>query len=662
MKHLPISQSEPSGGRIRDFRSFCRVSSGTERKTMSGNPSIFKSAFLKKGAHLPEPDDPDYVVKRYGKALTESMTHNECFQWIYDHQVASVSHAIRHEGYSIDPASPSDVIGTKGLNLTPEDEEFMKSLGISEGLGRRPDYGHKEAFIITGGVWGTKSHEGDPVHDILDRYRSKGLESDLGFDEPVPPDQVNRLLDEIERYDVSMDSKEGGRGDYPGAQVYVGVVAFLVEHGSDVRPEVREKAAKLAEGLLANKGDLSSWKDPEARADSLKREVALLKAGPGLEEQNAVAKGNPTEDMTKSAATEEGEESESFMYGTRLSEAVQHIVGKAHEVGTPEAYRAAENKLMGIRTFLIFTGFDERANLLRLVNTANQLRRMAETKEGKTASAKTADSPTPWDFPMIDKPLMAYRKYRCLNCGNEQEIQTNHTGIVWAICKGCSWKGSTFRGPGRSLKDKGLGVHYWQTRKGYNGVWRPFEIAELPEVEERRKQEAAETLRLSDKDKDFLGSMGIKAAASPRAYPVQKKENGFWYVIGLPGEELSGQGEDAPMVKTPDSWLNVHQNAKNLDLAEQVYRELYAEFQTNDNLREGDIFDTPIGQFICQGVDVLPHDDLAKKRIAEVDDSYRCANCNCDQGHHKKTFDQNGFPVYGACPDHVSCKEYSRKG
>ncbi len=163
--------------------------------------------------------------------------------------------------------------------------------------------------------------------------------------------------------------------------------------------------------------------------------------------------------------------------------------------------------------------------------------------------------------------------------------------------------------------------------------------------------------KISDGD-----GLGTGPASSPRIYPVRKKKNGFWYVIGLPGEELSGRGKDSPTVQTPDSWLNVHQHAKDLDLAEQIYRELYAEFQTNDNLREGDVFDTPIGQFICQGVDVLPHDDLAKQAVAEVDESYRCANCGCEPGGHKKSFDENGFPIYGECSTHPKCKEYSRKG
>lgn len=153
---------------------------------------------------------------------------------------------------------------------------------------------------------------------------------------------------------------------------------------------------------------------------------------------------------------------------------------------------------------------------------------------------------------------------------------------------------------------------------------------------------------------------GISAA--PRDYPVKRQKDGFWYIIGLQGEELSENAEGSPTIKTPDSWLNVHQNAKNLDLSEQIYRELYAEFQTNDNLKDGDTFSTPIGQFICKGVDVIPADDMAKQAIAEVDESYRCANCGCDQGMHRKGYDDNGYQVYGQCSDHPECKEYVRRG
>jgi DNA-directed RNA polymerase subunit RPC12/RpoP len=35
-----------------------------------------------------------------------------------------------------------------------------------------------------------------------------------------------------------------------------------------------------------------------------------------------------------------------------------------------------------------------------------------------------------------------YRVYKCRNCGNEQQIQTNHLGSCYNYCKNCSWKPS----------------------------------------------------------------------------------------------------------------------------------------------------------------------------------------------------------------------------
>ena len=257
---------------------------------------------------------------------------------------------------------------------------------------------------------------------------------------------------------------------------------------------------------------------------------------------------------------------------------------------------------------------------------------------GSGSTAKLAE--TPWDKPMADKPLMAYRKYRCENCGHEQNIQTNHTGMVYDYCKDCSWKGQAF-GKGLGGPIGGLGTQ----------IYRPFKLTEDPAVEVKRR------------DDKFLNSVGVTAAAgsAPREYPVKKDKEGFWYVMGLPGEELSEGMKDAPVVPTPNTWLNVHNQVKGLELAEQLYRELYAEFQTNDNLREGDIFNTPVGKFICQGVDVFPYDEPAKRIIGEVDDSYKCT-CGCDQGEHRKKFDDNGYPYYGECTQHPECKEYVKRG
>lgn len=43
-----------------------------------------------------------------------------------------------------------------------------------------------------------------------------------------------------------------------------------------------------------------------------------------------------------------------------------------------------------------------------------------------------------------------YRPYKCLCCGHEQPVQTNHTDVCYDHCKGCSWR-SNFVEPGHAL-------------------------------------------------------------------------------------------------------------------------------------------------------------------------------------------------------------------
>jgi hypothetical protein len=155
-----------------------------------------------------------------------------------------------------------------------------------------------------------------------------------------------------------------------------------------------------------------------------------------------------------------------------------------------------------------------------------------------------------------------------------------------------------------------------------------------------------------------MGPKPKKAAEGSRVFPVRMDAEA-WHIIGLPGEELD-EGSDV-IRKTPDAFINVSPSAKGLDLAEEIYRELYGEFQINDNLREGDIFDTPVGGFICQDVHVFPFDDKAKQAIAAVDESYKCRTCGCDRGAHRKRVDDQGSPYAGECGQHPQCKEYAGK-
>ncbi len=110
------------------------------------------------------------------------------------------------------------------------------------------------------------------------------------------------------------------------------------------------------------------------------------------------------------------------------------------------------------------------------------------------------------------------------------------------------------------------------------------------------------------KDGVIVKVAGAKTAA---VYPVEKRGN-LWYIRGLPRENIHGEVEADSLIfpglnhglRTPES------------LTRGIYESLYDEFQINDNLKKGDIFDTSVGQFICEGVHVLPYDEKAKAALA----------------------------------------------
>lgn len=134
------------------------------------------------------------------------------------------------------------------------------------------------------GQWGPRSYDGDSIHDILDRHRpgydDVGDREHLGFDEPIPEEQLPSLYKEIEALDLSQPDM---------MQNYVGVVVFLIEHGTLVPDTLRHKAAELATALLtgtkgggpggADERGWKLWKDPEERKQRLREEIALLSKG-----------------------------------------------------------------------------------------------------------------------------------------------------------------------------------------------------------------------------------------------------------------------------------------------------------------------------------------------------------------------------------------------
>lgn len=112
------------------------------------------------------------------------------------------------------------------------------------------------------GQWGEKSYDGDQVHDVLDRHREGGN----GFDNPIPPENLKALLGELDGHGLDDD-------------VYLGVIVFLVTHGSKVPRQYRQSAAQIVQELRGDEEYLSTWSNPKLREAELEREFDILKGG-----------------------------------------------------------------------------------------------------------------------------------------------------------------------------------------------------------------------------------------------------------------------------------------------------------------------------------------------------------------------------------------------
>jgi 8-oxo-dGTP pyrophosphatase MutT (NUDIX family) len=155
-----------------------------------------------------------------------------------------------------------------------EDPRAAQTVFVSNRWERQPGEGRvpypefskrKEA-----GQWGMRSWDGDSIHDILDRFRPTPSEGKTqGFDEPISPENLPKLLDYLKAMDRSTPD---------GRQQYLGVAAFLLEHGSEVPDDVRRAALEAAGMLLEDlrRGE-QGWKDPRAREREIRREMSLLK-------------------------------------------------------------------------------------------------------------------------------------------------------------------------------------------------------------------------------------------------------------------------------------------------------------------------------------------------------------------------------------------------
>jgi hypothetical protein len=110
------------------------------------------------------------------------------------------------------------------------------------------------------GQWGDRSYDSDQVHDVLDKYRRTGANTE-GFDEPLPEGVETDVL-------KSMENAE--------PETYLGVVVWMVSHGDTVPQVYRERARQIAFALVQDERYLASWKDPASRKAELEEEIELL--------------------------------------------------------------------------------------------------------------------------------------------------------------------------------------------------------------------------------------------------------------------------------------------------------------------------------------------------------------------------------------------------
>jgi hypothetical protein len=119
------------------------------------------------------------------------------------------------------------------------------------------------------GQWGERSYDGDQVHDVLDQFRESGN----GFDNPIPQENLQELLSSLD-----------GLSD----DVYLGVVVFLVTHGSKVPSVVRQNAAMAVTELMGDEEYLAEWSNPKARLAEMEKELDILRGGKTADDKTAL--------------------------------------------------------------------------------------------------------------------------------------------------------------------------------------------------------------------------------------------------------------------------------------------------------------------------------------------------------------------------------------
>jgi hypothetical protein len=226
---------------------------GRPKGTLSLGPGfhneLLKMQYKKKGSENPQTEQAKTIVEQGGgvfKGMSEGINPGEMLAWFDT------------------PHRSTLFIPLQGLTVEAVEQAIEQSEARYAQVVKRA------------GQWGLRSYDGDSAHDILDRYRPKG-EDTQGFDEPVPEDRLPDLVAELNSMDL---------GTPDAKQDYLAVVVFLVTHGSDIPDDLRQCALGIAHELHGdtegrNPGGTTDrgyklWKDPLGRKKELEKEMAIL--------------------------------------------------------------------------------------------------------------------------------------------------------------------------------------------------------------------------------------------------------------------------------------------------------------------------------------------------------------------------------------------------
>lgn len=117
------------------------------------------------------------------------------------------------------------------------------------------------------GQWGERSWDSQAVHDFLDQYRD-------GDSPDSPVSNYDKLLDCLDALDDLPSTPQDN-------EVYLGVVVFLITHGSNVPAVYKQRAREIASAFDNDEAYIEEWASPPERHVELENEMAIL-AGEGV--------------------------------------------------------------------------------------------------------------------------------------------------------------------------------------------------------------------------------------------------------------------------------------------------------------------------------------------------------------------------------------------